>query len=149
MSASHPRPQNTALPGACSCPPLPFLQVVSLLHRDRCPGQRHSAQSVDGASLCSRCGVCRLKDGQASRVLCCCRLWTQPLPATLLWPEPAAGLPGLPSRGVPRWLPAPQAWHSQRPASLRSGLPVSLEADALFGVLVDSAGSRRAFRHIN
>lgn len=58
-------PPEHSSPRGSLLPPLPFPQVVSLLHRDRGPGQRHSTQSVDGASLCSRCcSVCRLKDGQ-------------------------------------------------------------------------------------
>ena len=97
VSASHPRPQNTALPGTRSCPPLPFLQVVSLLHRDRCPGQRHSAVSGQGLTLLQ--GLQRVSsEGRAvACVLCCCHLGTQPLRATRLWPEPQASLPGLPS----------------------------------------------------
>ncbi|CAI9157527.1 unnamed protein product [Rangifer tarandus platyrhynchus] len=86
------RPQSTALPGARSCAPLPFLQMASLLHRDRCPGQRHSARSV-GLTLPQALQRVSSEGRAMARALCCCRLWTQPLPATRLRPEPEAAPP--------------------------------------------------------
>lgn len=129
MSASHPRaPRTQPSQGPAPAPPLPFLQVASLLHRDRCPGQRHSARSV-GLTLPQMLQRVSSEGRAMARVLCCCRLRTQPLPATRLRPEPEAACPSRPAFPPPPLRPSvaptlsslaqPAARFSpQRPSSL-------------------------------
>ena len=151
MSASHLRPQNTALPGARSCP---------LSHSPRwCPSFTETEAQGSGTALsqwtgphsapgAAACVVWRTGSGLRPVLLPPVGTAASGHPP-LAWARGWPPRPFLLPRYVARWLPPSQAWHSQRPASLRSGLPVSLEADPLFGVLIDSAGSRSAFVHIN
>lgn len=155
VSASHPHaPRTQPSQGPAPAPP-----PCSHSSRWRPSFTETDAQGSgtalgQWASLCPRCcRACRLKDGQwpvSCAAAACGHSRFRP-PASGLSPRlPLPTQPSLRPRCVPRWLPPSQAWHNQRPASLRSGLPASLEADPpLFGVLVDSAGSRSAFMHIN